>query len=228
MRFKFISLLLFVVVLAYSQKDLKDLKAEEIPAEMKYKGNIVSAVSYEDDLGINYIIQAETGIITPKSAIEAAKQYELINVAGKVDTIRNIKADYRIKGLWVYHYVQKDDSLSLLWKNLDHIKDCSFEYIKAEYLNKPIITDKDKNGVAETWLLYQLGCRDNKDVGMAMKLVMYQGAKKYVIQGLRQTKSEKSIKESVATLKADASFKELSQEVKDYAKLYWDQNKVEK
>lgn len=228
MRFKLISLLLLIGFMAFGQKNLKDLTVDQIPVDMKYKGNLVSAVSYEDNLGLNYIIQAETGVITPKSAIEAAKQYDIVSVGEKVDTIRNIEADYRIMGLWVYHYVQKGDSTFLLWKNLDHIKDCSYKYITAEYLNKPVITDKDNNGVAETWLIYQLGCRDNKDAGMAMKLVMYQGDKYYVVRGLRQTKSEKSIKESASSFKADESYKELPREILDFAKSLWGQYILEK
>ena len=203
------------------------MKADEIRGDMKTKGNFVSAVSYEDNLGINYIIQTETNLLTPKSAVEAAEKYELINVNGRVDTIRNIEANYRIKGLFVYHYVQNNDSVKLLWKNLDNMKDCSYENLTAEYLTKPLITDKDNNGLAEVWLVYQLGCRENKEIGLGMKLVMYQGDKSYTIRGIRQTKAEKSQEDSKDLVKADDSFKELSQTIRDYAMELWNSYKIE-
>lgn len=227
MRFKVFSLCMVFSLAIYAQQNLKELTVSQIPVEMKIKGNFVSAVSYSDSIGINYIIQTETKLFTPKSAIEAAKKYELINVGGRIDTIRNIEADYRIKGLNVYHYFQKGDSVSLLWKHLDKITDCSYKNIKAEYLTKPLVTDLDNNGKCEVWLLYQLGCRESEDVGLGMKLVMYKGKDSYVVRGIRQTKLAKESAKSDSTVKADDSFKELPQAMRDYSFNLWNSYKKE-
>jgi len=228
MRTKVIGLLLFVTMVAFAQQNVKDLTAKQIPANMKYKGELVSCVSYTDSLGENYIIQTQTALLTPQSAVDAGKKFELVNTKGKIDTIRNIEADYRIKGLFVYHYVQKKDSVSLLWKNLDNVKECSYKYLKADYLTKPIISDLDNNGIAEVWLVYELGCRKDDSVGLGMKLMMYTGKDSYGMRGIRQVKVAKEGEPETNTMKADDSFEKQPQAVRDYALALWNKYKVEK
>jgi hypothetical protein len=172
-------------------------------------------------LGLNYIIQTETGLLNTKSSIEASKNVELISVGGKTDTIRNVAADYRIKGLFVYHYVISKDSAVLLWKNLDNMKDCSYKYLKADYLTKPIITDLDQNNKAEVWLMYETGCRENDSINLNMKLVLYSGVKSYTVRGIRLTKKQTITDFTPNMVKADTSFSELPQAFVDYSKNLW-------
>lgn len=229
MRTRFVLLLALIALTVNAQLDVKDVSSNQIPTEMKIKGNVISAISYKDAYGLNYIIQTETALLTPKSAVEAAKKYELINVNGRVDTIRDVVSDYRIKGLFVYHYTQNNDSINLLWKNLDNVTDCSYKYLKGEYLTKPLVTDLDNNGVAEVWLVYQLGCRDTATVPLGMKLVLYQDKNAYVIRGMRQTlhASEKEIQELESAVKADAGFNNLHPDIKNYARELWNKYKKE-
>ncbi len=228
MRKKLVFVLSLVSLLVSAQKNLKEIGLEDLSKEMSIKGNFVSGVRYDDTEGTHFVIQAETNLLTPKSAVEASKNYELINIDGRVDTIRNIEADFRIKGLFSYHFVVNNDSTVFIWKHLDHMKDCVYNNLTAAYLNKPLITDIDNNGLAEVWLIYQLGCRADNTVGLGMKLVLYQGKEASVIRGIRQPKSssDATVQDDQSVM-PDESFKALHPAIKTYAFELWNKYKTE-
>jgi len=66
MRNKFVLLLALIALTVNAQQDVKDVSSNQIPTEMKIKGNVISAISYKDAYGLNYIIQTETALLTPK------------------------------------------------------------------------------------------------------------------------------------------------------------------
>ncbi len=73
-------------------------------------------------------------------------------------------------------------------KGVDFAKECPL-YIQVNFIrNTFAVTDLNKNGKAEVWLMYKTACRS--DVSPAnMKIVMYEGNKKYMQE--EQTKLNK-------------------------------------
>jgi len=250
MRTKIIGILLLFSMIAFAQENVKDLTEKQIPSKIPLKKNkVVSCVSWNDNIGDHYIIETETALLLTKSATEASKKIQIVNtegkfvngkvvngkpqrgeyVGGKADTIRSIESDYRLKGLFTYHYIiDKNDSVLTLWKNIDQVTDCSYKNLKAEYLSKPIITDLDNNGIKEVWLVYQLGCRIEPTDGLMLKIVMYQGRDNYVIRGNRLPKVVKPGEAIIeANMKPDASFEKLPKSIQDYGLALWEKYKKE-
>ncbi len=225
---KSIVILFVFSCLFVNAQTVQEVDTTQIPSEIAYKGNVHSAVSWSEKNGEHYVIQTETDLLTPKNAVEAAKMgYELRSVNGKTDTIHPVEAEYRIKGLFAYHYLlQKDNSPSLVWRNIDQVSDCSFRNLTAEYLTQPIITDLDNDGKAETWLVYQLGCRNEPSVALGMKIILYFGEKNYVLRGLRLVHHEG--KTDGGEMRADNSWLELPSQFRDYVLELWEKYKTEK
>lgn len=248
MRTKVLILLSIISLSAFAQFEVKDVDSANIHKAIVLKKNkVVSCVSWKDNNGENYVIQTITPLLTPKSAQEAKGKYELIKtegkfvnskkvngkkvlgeyVGGKTDTLWSAEAEYRIQGLFTYHYViDKKDTLRTLWKNIDQVSECSFKNINAKYLSKPIITDLDKDGTAEVWFVYQLGCRDNNKTPLVVKIALYIGKDCHMFKGTQVIlDGDKTIGGEV---KPDKSFENLSQAHRDYALALWEKYKTEK
>lgn len=213
-----------------AQKGLKDLSKDEIPADVKYKGDMVSCITWVDKRGTNYVVETETPLLKTQTSQNAedlnSTNVEIVNKNGVTDTIRDIEADYRIKGLFVYHYVVKKGECTLLWKNLDNVNNCSYKNLTANYLTKPLLTDLDKDGKYEVWFVYQLGCRQDKSVALGMKEMLYIDSMAYEIRGLRIVQT--GDKKDGGEVRPDKSFMNLDKAFRDYALNLWNQYKEEK
>ena len=56
----------------------------------------------------------------------------------------------------------------------------------VDYFAEPYVNDFDRDGICETWLVYQLGCRsDFSGPNLTMKIIMHSSNKKYAIRGER-------------------------------------------
>ncbi len=249
MRTKLLVLLSIVSISVFAQFNVKDIDSTQIHKGIKLKKNkVVSSIMWFDKAGENYVIQTATPLIATKSALEAKKNYELVRtdgkfvnskkvngkmvrgeyVGGKVDTIWSAESEYRIKGLFTYHYlIDKTDTLRLLWKNIDQMSQCSYKYLQANYLTKPMLTDLDKDGKAEVWFVYELGCTDNKTASpMVMKLALYIGKKAYMIKGRKVVQN--GDKMEGGEILPDKSYDELPQVFRDHALKIWNTYKFQK
>jgi hypothetical protein len=136
----------------------KKVLTSEIPAAIKYKGKIQEAWKWKDSLGENWFLLTATDIIWIKNNDEQTKQ------------------------LFAYHYCKKDTGYRLLWKLNDLIQQCPVDIVVESIKGATSITDIDKDGIAETTLLYKLACRG--DVSPAdMKLIMHEDSVKYALRG---------------------------------------------
>jgi hypothetical protein len=217
-----IKIFLFLIPLnGFSQEKLSIIDKSLLPVEFQYKGDFLICINWQDLLGSNYLILSQSKFIKPEIAIEASKKYQLMTYNGRTDTVYDIEADYREKELYAYHYVQKDDSIFLLWKILDFEKDCPYD-LTLEYLTKkPVITDKDGDGICETWLIYWLGCRSDVSA-INMKLIMHEGRNKYAIRGTRKIRyGSEPDQVDGGIMKKDDSFDKLPQVIVDFAVDLW-------
>jgi hypothetical protein len=170
----------------------------------KIKGNIKQTLRWTDRLGDNYLVLTETDAqITPPAISN-----------------KNIhcKEGCTNKEIYAYHFINRD---SLLWKLTDFVNACSFDNI-LEYRNGATkITDLDKNGLAEIWIMYSMTC--TSDVSpRSLKLILYQGNKKYAIRGTSQPSPKTEDVKYGGKYVPDKEFQTLPQSFKDFAKKLWD------
>lgn len=193
-----LQLLLWPVTI-FCQIKINKLEATKLPIGIKAEGKINEVISFTDNSGEHIIITSETGIY------------------------QNTKFKHENDGqdaeLFAYHFVKKQDSLKLIWKVYDFIKDCPVD-IEASFIKNTLqVTDLNKNGMAEIWLMYKTVCHG--DVSPSdLKIIMYEGNQKHAMRG--QTKVKISEKEYVGgTYKFDKVFENSSDAFKNFAKKLW-------
>lgn len=194
----------FLLIFSFSRAQVKTQKLDraKIPTAIQYRGNLKSAVTWTDNLGTHYVITTETGTIDSK-----------------------IEADSRDAELFAYHYLLAVDTLQLTWKVYDFIKNCPVD-LKANFVkNTFAVTDLNKNGQAEVWLMYQTVCRG--DVSPSdMKIIMYEGNRKYAARGTTKVQ-ETGKKYNGGNYSFDEAFKNAPDAFKNYAKALWQKNRME-
>ena len=160
----FIVLTAFVSLTVFGQGQISvtQLDLTKLPKGIKYEGEIKNAVHWFDSLGDNVVILTETGIYQ-------SKKFKHEDYGHDAE-------------LFAYHFIVKNDSASLTWRVYDFISDCT-ESIEASFIRNTFqVTDLDRNGIAEIWLMYKTVCHGDVSP-CTMKIIMYQGNKKYAMRG---------------------------------------------
>jgi hypothetical protein len=205
MKLIIFSLLLIYTSLAYGQVTVAKVDTAKLPKQIKCSGHITKAVTWKDELGTNYVLTTETG------------EYKTKDKEG---------GEYKNGALYVYHYITKGDSTKLLWRIYDYSKDCSFD-VFVKFIDKAFkVTDLDKNGIAEVWVMYNNQC--TSDVSpVPTKIIMYEGDKKYAVRGESRVQvSEKDFTGGRYTL--DENFKSGNSLFRQFAISIWEKNKLQK
>lgn len=156
--------LLFSCLAAVGQINTTKLDKRNLPQQIISKGIITNAVTWKDSLGVNYVLTTEPD--------------EYISKDAEGNEFENAE-------LFAYHYVRNGDSVKLLWRVYDYSKDCEFD-LSAEFIDEAFsVTDLDKNGIAEVWVMYEIQCTSDVSPPPA-KIIMYEGNKKYAVRGSRR------------------------------------------
>ena len=200
-------LMAFVLVLlthiGLAQFPVAKIDKNSIPKTIKYVGHIINAVRWTDSLGDNIVITTETGETQSKSTSEN---------------------DYRDAALYAYHYLVQADSCNLTWKIYDFTKDCPVE-IKANFVkNTFAITDLNRDGKAEVWVMYKTVCHGDVSP-CSMKIIMYENNKKFAVRGT--TKVKPSDKYEGGEYNFDEAFKNGPEVFRQYAMQLWNKNVTE-
>jgi len=200
------NILAFALCLVYSfsqaQLVVKKLDRNSLPKSISYTGKLKNAVSWNDNTGTHYVVTSETGIVDSKEA----------------------GSDGRNAELFACHYLGKD-SLRLTWRVYDFIRDCPVDLTASFVKNTFAVTDLDRNGQAEVWLMYRTVCHG--DVSPSeMKIIMYENGKKYAVRGTSRIKvSEKDYEGGAYNF--DPAFKAAPDVFKRYAKALWQKNIID-
>ncbi|MEO8535782.1 MAG: hypothetical protein ABI441_18645 [Flavobacterium sp.] len=201
---KFLILLAIFSVKLIGQNSVilpKKLDLNKIPKEIKYKGKVKNAISWKDKLGENIVLLTETGEFTTKNSESE---------------------DSRDAELYAYHYIISEKIPKLDWKIYDFIHDCPVE-IEANFIKNTFnITDLNKDGIAEIWIMYTTVCHG--DVSPSnMKIIMYEKNEKFSMRGENRVKvSDKRFLGGKYTF--DKAFNEGPKEFREYAKKLWQKN----
>lgn len=189
-------LIVLLPQICLAQFKVTTLSKNSIPGSIHYDGHIINAVQWRDSLGNNIVITTETGSVKSKT-----------------------NNNYSEAALYAYHYIEKGGKINLTWKVYDFIKECEFD-LKANFIkNSFAVTDLDKNGKAEVWLMYETICTSDMSPG-DMKIIMHEDGKKYAVRGKSKTKI--SATEYIGgEYSFDAAFKKAPKVFRQYATGLW-------
>ena len=174
-----------------------------ISKTVKYEGRLINGIGWKDKIGEHIIITSETGIYqSPKFSHDD-----------------NDGADAE---LFAYHFIKNGDTYKQKWKVYDYISDCPVD-IEANFIKNTLhITDLDKNGVAEVWLMYTKVCHG--DVSPSeMKIIMYQGNQKYGMRGENKIQLNKT-EYMGGDYKFDKPFLDAPKSFRTFSKTMWNEN----
>jgi hypothetical protein len=200
------NLLLFVLCLPFvfraQVSGIKSINAQEIPKSVSYKGQFRKAFSWNDKQGKNVVVFSESGI----------------------DSKYDKEADMDIKNGEIYAacFIISGESATQTWKMLDFERNCPFDIEAAFRQDALQITDLDKNGTAEVWVLYRTACRSDVSP-LNMKIIMYEGKQKYAMRG--QTKVQISEHDYFGgNYTLDPAFQKAPKAFRDFGDALWKKN----
>ena len=202
------TIILLLLLFASTHGRTQTNKSQYLSDSSRFKpgitGSIKQFLRWTDHLGDNYLILTVTD--------------EIKSVAKKSKYGEDCKGDCVDKELYAYHFTGKD---SLVWKLADFEKACNYDNIAEFRKGATKITDLDNNGIAEIWIMYSTAC--TSDVSpRTLKLIMYQGNKKYAIRGTSQPAKNRIDEKYGGKYNPDKEFESLPQSFKDFAKNLWD------
>ena len=199
--------LLFILVSFSSFAQVKTtlLTKATLPKTITYTGKIVNAVKYNDSFGETIVITTETGESQSKTEPDES---------------------YREAELFAYQYILTDGKWILQWKMYDYVKECPVD-IECNFIkNSFAVTDLDKNGKAEVWLMYITGCHGDVSASN-MKVIVYEGTLKYAMRGHTKVRvSETGYDGGEHTF--DEPFKKAPDAFRKYALKLWQKNLMQK
>lgn len=201
-KIKLICLLFFCSLKIIGQHKMVVTKIEvnKIPKEIKFSGKVKNAISWTDKLGENFVLTCETGEFKTKNA----------------------QNDSRDAEIYAYHYIRSKNGFQQNWKIYDFVKDCPVD-IQASFLKNTLaVTDLNKDGIGEIWIMYKTACQG--DVSPCdMKIIMYQEKIKWAMRGQNRVQiSDKEFDGGKYTF--DKAFTDAPNYYKDYAKKLWNNN----
>ncbi len=136
---------------------------EELPAGLKFRGNMQEAWQWTDRLGENLLITAQVASYTDKKP-------------------KDIYDDVSTAEVHAFHFLKNGSDYKLRWKLSDAVKACEFD-ITCQFIKDAItITDLDSNGIGETVVQYLISCRSDVSPS-AKKLIMHEDTVKYSLRG---------------------------------------------
>lgn len=196
-------LLLFLVYgSCFSQIKTTVVKTTDIPKSIIYKGTVITALRYTDNLGDNLFVATETGI-TDDAKIEGEPNTDSAE-------------------LFAYHYIMKNGTWQLNWKVYDFVKQCPVDVVTKYVKNAFAVTDLNNDKTAEVWLMYKLACHSDLSP-CDMKILMYENGKKYAVRGENRIYAGgKTYFGGEYTL--DTVFKQGPKQFRDYAVKLWNKH----
>ncbi|MFM7007221.1 MAG: M949_RS01915 family surface polysaccharide biosynthesis protein [Flavobacteriales bacterium] len=84
--------------------------------------------------------------------------------------------------VFCFHYKIQNKQFRLEWKLYDKSLKCPMDALAFFIRNSIEITDLNKNGIFEIWTMYSVACKGDVSPNRLL-LIMYEGDKKYKIEG---------------------------------------------
>jgi hypothetical protein len=188
----------------FGQIVVKKLDRAAIPRTIRYSGKMAGAARWTDSTGDNLVVLTTTG---------------------KTPGASGLGEDYSNAALYAYHFILSRDSARQTWRVYDYIKECPVD-IFLDFVDKSFaVTDLDKNGKAEVWVMYKASCQGDVSP-VTMKVIMYENGRKFSLRGTtRVPVSEKEY--AGGTFAFDEAFRRGPALFRQHAEKLWDQHKIE-
>ena len=188
----------------------QQLNESDLPGDISYQGDLVAGCKYTDKTGENIVILTETEVM--KWEDETDDWIILSN-----------------KSLYAHRFLKVNGQWEEVWRVYDMEFEC-INYPIAEFVKEAFtITDLDRDGVAEIWLMYIKSCKGGVDPDN-MFLRMYAGEEVYTLTGetkIRFHSNEDGMEYSYGGEYAmDDNFlnKQTPSVFVDYAKALWEKH----
>jgi hypothetical protein len=190
---------LFLIQPCMAQFKMLKLDKNSIPKKIRYQGKTVQAVRWTDSTGDNIVILTSEKIINKTASREQLPDGDL----------------------FANHYLVSGDSIQATWKVYDYIKECAVDMF-LYFIDKTFaVTDLDKDGKAEVWMMYKVSCQGDISP-VPMKIIMYEDNKKFSARGTTRV-GEQMGGEYVF----DNAFKNAPAAFRKYAENLWNKHKKE-
>ncbi len=179
-----------------------EIDSLRIPKSIQFNGKLKKGIQWKDEVGDHLVILSESGY-------------------HRNEKFKHASDDSSDIELFAYHF-SFDKNHSQVWKMYDFVADCPVD-IEAEFYPRfPIITDLDKNGIAEVWIMYKVGCHGDVSP-VNLKLIIYEGNKKYAMRG--ENKVQVGADEYIGgEYTMDKSFESAPSQFRNYAIHLWKKN----
>lgn len=188
----------------FAQNKGKSIKMaiKDIPESIPYEGKVKEAIRWKDTEGTHIVLATETGIYIDKNVEHESEGADA--------------------ALYVYHYILNNGHPQLAWKIQDFIYDCPVDIVVSFIKNTLQTTDLNSDGVPEIWVMYKTVCHG--DISPAdMKIIMYQGKKKYAMRGTTKVQIAVDSYEGGA-YKFDKGFTAAPEKFRQFAQSLWNKN----
>ncbi len=198
-----------LTLLSYSLVGLGQIKSEAVSAgaisgSISYQGKTVQALRYQDATG-NYItLLTQTGLAPLQGS-----------------------DDNRQKNLYAYTFQLHGTAAPVLtWQLHDGVTDCIADVVAAFIPETFAVTDLDKNGIAEIWVMYRTACRG--DVSPSeVKIIMHEGRIKYAVRGTGKLKVGNQLQPGGGNYHLDAAFARAPAVFRQYVQHLWERYQTE-
>lgn len=186
--------------------DTEKISERNLPKEIEFEGNLKKLRILNDLDGEHIILLTETGKIPSKKILNQEDEY-----------------DYKI---FAYDYLLKktENKYILNWKTQDFETNCEFDLIMGFLKNTFKITDLDKNGKSEIWIMYQKACVSDVSP-IEMKIIMHEGKQKFALRGNSVVNPGDG--RIGGEYKIDENFKNAPKEFEEFALKMWKENNLQ-
>ncbi|MDF2187984.1 hypothetical protein [Paraflavitalea sp. CAU 1676] len=193
------SMVFLVASSGFAQLTTTKVPINQLPKDIKYSGKVKEAIKFSDKAGEQLVIITETG------------EY--------VDKKLKHENDGRDAEVYAYLFQLTGGTVKQSWRIYDFIHDCEVDLAASFVKNTLQVTDLDKNGIAEVWVMYTTVCHGDVSP-MEMKVIMYQGAQKYAMRGETRVKASET-ETYGGDYKFDPAFVKAPKVIRDFAMKLW-------
>lgn len=196
-------IILFILMHSFNKQGYTQIKADnlgrsDLPKSIPFQGDFYKGYKWKDRTGNHLLILSNSyHPWNEKESDEAVDEGDL----------------------YVAHFQENGSDLSRTWRIHDYVRNCPVDMF-LYFIDQGIaITDLDKNGKAEVWIMYKVSCQGDVSP-VTMKIIMYEDGQKFAVRGSTRVRlSENNYEGGEYTF--DTAFKNGPSVFREYAKGLW-------